>query len=85
MLIAKKLEFRGYHQLLSMDTTSGNVITLGHLENDENGQSQLDPTNLHQEEGTRGLEFSLPHADSGKDAWLFLAGAFAIEALVWGM
>ncbi|RPA71684.1 MFS general substrate transporter, partial [Ascobolus immersus RN42] len=29
-------------------------------------------------------EFSLPPVDGGKDAWLFLAGAFMIEALVWG-
>ncbi|RYP00854.1 hypothetical protein DL764_006377 [Monosporascus ibericus] len=29
-------------------------------------------------------EFSLPPADGGKDAWLFLAACFAIEALVWG-
>lgn len=27
---------------------------------------------------------SLPRADGGKDAWLFLAGCFMIEALVWG-
>ncbi len=27
---------------------------------------------------------SLPKADGGKDAWLFLAGSFAIEALTWG-
>ena len=29
-------------------------------------------------------EFSLPQADGGKDAWLFLAAGFVIEALVWG-
>ncbi|KAH7014342.1 major facilitator superfamily domain-containing protein [Microdochium trichocladiopsis] len=29
-------------------------------------------------------EFSLPPADSGKDAWLFLAACWAVEALVWG-
>lgn len=27
---------------------------------------------------------SLPEVDGGKDAWLFLAGSFFIEALVWG-
>ena len=27
---------------------------------------------------------TLPPADGGKQAWLFLAGAFMIEALVWG-
>ena len=68
-----------------MGNTAGNGIVMGHLGNRENNQSQLDPTNLHQDEANRGFEFSLPRADSGKDAWLFLAGAFAIEALVWGM
>jgi deoxyhypusine synthase len=29
-------------------------------------------------------EFSLPRADGGKDAWLFLAGCFTLEALIWG-
>lgn len=28
---------------------------------------------------------SLPPVDGGKDAWLFLAACFAIEALVWGV
>jgi hypothetical protein len=27
---------------------------------------------------------NLPRADGGKEAWLFLAGCFTIEALVWG-
>ena len=34
-----------------------------------------------------GREFenaSLPKTDGGKDAWLFLAGCFCIEALTWG-
>lgn len=30
-------------------------------------------------------EFSLPPTDRGKDAWLFLAACWAVEALVWGM
>ena len=29
-------------------------------------------------------EFSLPPVDGGKDAWLFLAASFFVEALVWG-
>lgn len=32
-----------------------------------------------------GQEFSLPAVDSGKDAWLFLAAAFVVEFLVWGL
>ena len=29
--------------------------------------------------------FTLPQADSGKEAWLVLLGSFTIEALLWGM
>ncbi|KAL2125973.1 hypothetical protein VTI74DRAFT_2052 [Chaetomium olivicolor] len=29
-------------------------------------------------------ESSLPPTDRGKDAWLFLAACWAVEALVWG-
>lgn len=29
-------------------------------------------------------EFSLPPVDRGKDAWMFLAACFVMEALVWG-
>lgn len=29
-------------------------------------------------------ESQLPPVDGGKDAWLFLAACFVIEALVWG-
>lgn len=29
-------------------------------------------------------EFSLPPVDRGKDAYLFLAACFTMEALVWG-
>lgn len=29
-------------------------------------------------------QFSLPRADGGRDAWLFLAATFILEALVWG-
>ncbi|KAI0108437.1 MFS general substrate transporter [Daldinia grandis] len=46
---------------------------------DESGSQQADP---QPEDGRQ--EFSLPPVDGGKDAWLFLAACFAIEALVWG-
>lgn len=29
-------------------------------------------------------ETSIPPADKGKDAWLFLLAAFLVEAVVWG-
>ncbi|OTA89201.1 hypothetical protein M434DRAFT_398716 [Hypoxylon sp. CO27-5] len=38
--------------------------------------------NTQPEEGRQ--EFSLPPVDGGKDAWLFLAACFSVEALVWG-
>lgn len=28
--------------------------------------------------------YTLPEADHGKDAYLFLAGCFMVEALIWG-
>lgn len=37
----------------------------------------LDPTGTHQ-------VLALPPVDGGKDAWLFLAAAFMVEALTWG-
>ncbi len=46
----------------------------GHREDDIQ-----EPENL-----TGHNEFSLPRADGGKDAWLFLAAGFMIESLVWG-
>ncbi|GAP83210.1 putative major facilitator superfamily transporter [Rosellinia necatrix] len=33
---------------------------------------------------TQRHEFSLPPVDGGKDAWLFLAAGFTMEAFVWG-
>ena len=32
-----------------------------------------------------GQEFSLPPADGGRAAWLFLVTCFFVEAIVWGM
>ncbi|KAI3318009.1 major facilitator superfamily transporter [Xylariaceae sp. AK1471] len=39
---------------------------------------------LNEDDGVQRQEFSLPPVDGGKDAWLFLAACFAVEALVWG-
>ncbi|KAF7529170.1 hypothetical protein G7054_g9942 [Neopestalotiopsis clavispora] len=33
---------------------------------------------------TTEQEFSLPPTDGGKDAWLFLAACWSVEALIWG-
>lgn len=45
--------------------------------------SRLETTHPTEEHQNRH-EFSLPQADSGRDAWLFLAACFVVEALVWG-
>ncbi|OTB07091.1 hypothetical protein M426DRAFT_318449 [Hypoxylon sp. CI-4A] len=45
-------------------------------------QDSSQQDDVQPEEGRQ--EFSLPPVDGGKDAWLFLAACFAIEALVWG-
>ncbi|KAH7011266.1 major facilitator superfamily domain-containing protein [Ilyonectria destructans] len=37
-----------------------------------------------EEEAIGRHEFSLPRVDGGKDAWLFLAACFTVEALTWG-
>lgn len=34
---------------------------------------------------TTEQEFSLPPTDGGKDAWLFLAACWSVEALIWGI
>jgi len=47
---------------------------------DVGGSESIYPT----EEASGRLEFSLPQADGGRDAWLFLAACFVVEALVWG-
>ena len=48
-----------------------------------NDTSELDA--VHSPRGqTSYHEFSLPPADGGKAAWLFLAAGFVVEALVWG-
>lgn len=63
-----------------------------YLGNDEHGQggNEIQGRTDHEAgrrevEGAGRHEFSLPQADGGKDAWLFLAAGFVVEALVWGM
>jgi hypothetical protein len=50
----------------------------------ESIELELHPRRHEQTEDVNSVEFSLPPVDRGKQAWLFLAGAFMIEALVWG-
>ncbi|KAF1981413.1 putative MFS monocarboxylate transporter [Aulographum hederae CBS 113979] len=56
-------------------------------EGSERGLPSLSERGLASSEyhsGQHGQQFSLPPADGGKDAWLFLWSAFMLEALVWG-
>ena len=47
--------------------------------------SDFDNGGLNQNfEPAQNLTNSLPPADGGKDAWLFLIACFMVEALVWG-
>ena len=49
--------------------------------NDESPiETQGSPTQVRQYE----IHSNLPTVDGGREAWLFLAGSFFIEALVWG-
>ena len=49
--------------------------------NDESPiETQGSPTQVRQYE----IHSNLPTVDGGREAWLFLAGSFLIEALVWG-
>jgi hypothetical protein len=47
-------------------------------------QGELDDDDGQLEARRDRQEFSLPVADGGKDAWLFLAACFVVEATVWG-
>ena len=58
----------------------GRVLASGY---EENG-SQRTHSRRSQANGQEYENASLPKADGGKDAWLFLAGCFCIEALTWG-
>jgi hypothetical protein len=56
-------------------------IAVGMVSSQEVGGSE---SIYPREEVSGRLEFSLPQADGGRDAWLFLAACFVVEALVWG-
>jgi hypothetical protein len=49
-------------------------------------EEPLEMSPMGDESGRESIRetLALPKADEGKDAWLFLAACFMIEALVWG-
>lgn len=68
-----------------MATTDASSIELNpqnrpNITSDPGDIAESGPATAHE----ASHEFLLPPVDGGKDAWLFLAAAFAIEALVWG-
>ena len=50
---------------------------------EENGLHGVQSRHSHPHE-LQNEHVSPPKADGGRDAWLFLAGCFCIEALTWG-
>lgn len=64
---------QGSVELDYLDTgTSNNVVQQQHTQNNSSEPQAPRP------------EFSLPPVDRGKEAWLFLAACWAVEALVFG-
>jgi hypothetical protein len=67
-----------------MARTTSDAIELGHsshIQTESETEVQR-PSTIP--EDASGLHHALPPADRGKDAWLVLAAAFILEALVWG-
>jgi hypothetical protein len=65
-------------QLMELETlnTVPSLSPRGEQQQAQDGVQDAHPPARH--------EFSLPPVDRGKDAWLFLAACWAVEALVWG-
>jgi hypothetical protein len=66
-----------------MDQTAVELNTLHPVASANNHEAQSGVGGVYNEDHPR-QEFSLPPVDGGKDAWLFLAACWAVEALVWG-
>lgn len=71
-------------EALELHRTRSRQLALRETPNDE--VAILSPDNNHSDSQNTDLshESQLPPVDKGKDAWLFLASCFFIEALVWG-
>lgn len=62
------------------DTGSSEAVELAAMGSSNNQQEAFYAPRLE-----TTIISSLPPVDRGKDAWLFLAGATVIEAMVWGL
>jgi hypothetical protein len=65
-----------------MTSGSESVLVPANTTVDNSFQLELESSSRWNEEPEH--EYLLPQADGGRDAWLFLAAAFAIEIMVWG-
>ncbi len=63
---------------------SQNEIVLNGLSNYLSNDHDADIRPPEDEMTTAQQGFSLPQADGGKEAWMFLAAGFIVEALIWG-
>jgi len=59
--------------------------TQGDIQPIDGAEASHEPldVNFAEDEQAAGTCSQYPRADGGKDAWLFLAGCFAVEMLVW--
>jgi hypothetical protein len=72
---------------MELDTELRNCLAERSLHLRPSDQQQRDHHGQYPEDNSHlsaTQKFSLPQADGGKDAWLFLAACFVVEALVWG-
>lgn len=52
--------------------------------NDSTAVVEVRPDDVEAQQEDENQGYSLPPVDTGKDAWLFLAACFVMEAMVWG-
>ena len=67
---------------MSMATPAESVSGVGVATPDDTSQLELEA--FSRWDGEPENEYLLPPSDGGKDAWLFLGAAFALEIMVWG-
>lgn len=69
-------------------STSNGFTSTGQLELGNLSRQRLNtPASIERENEGLTIDIyhgSVPKTDGGKNAWLFLAGCFVLEALVWG-
>ncbi len=68
---------------MATETVTTTAVELQSLDRSPRAASPESPVD-HDNENEHEMA-TLPQADGGKDAWLFLAACFLIEGLVWGV